>query len=228
MMKNLKNYRNKELRYYLIANIAVLLLLLDFLNIHQLNSCVQATALISTFLYISILSSAIFVLTFTADSIFSSKLKELLIGCRLPGETIFTKMKTKNFDKRFSRKDVLSIYSNIYNSFPNKKKDRYTYENNEWYKIYSKYRKVTMIAISNRDYLLCRDIYFSTIVVIIIYLILTLLFKIITFDCRYIGYLVTMLIISNIGTRIRGRRLACNVIAYDITNRYKTNKNEGE
>jgi len=227
-MTNLKNYRNKELRYYLIANIAILLLLLDFFNPHQFDNNDQVTTLISTFLNISILSSVIFVLTFTADCIFSSQLKDFLIIGRLPGETIFTKIKTKNIDKRFSSEDALKIYSNIYDSLPDKKEERYAYENTEWYKIYNRHRETTMIMISNRDFLLCRDIYFSTIVVIIIYLVLTLVFKIIAFDCRYIGYLVTMLFISNIGTRIRGTRFACNVIAYDITNQPPVNKNEGE
>ena len=49
-MKNLKNYRNKELRYYLIANIVVLLLLLDFFNPNKFGSNEQVTELISTFL----------------------------------------------------------------------------------------------------------------------------------------------------------------------------------
>jgi hypothetical protein len=227
-MTNLKDYRNKELRYYLIANIAVLLLLLDFSQIPQLGNNVQTTVLLFHFIRITILSSTIFALTFVADSFFSSKLKELLIIGHSPGEKIFTKIKKVNFDKRFSSEDVLKAYSDIYETLPNKKKDKYAYENTEWNKIYNKHREITMIKVSHRDFLLCRDMYFSTITVIIIYLVLTFVFKAIPFDYQYIGYLSVMLIILNIGTRNKAWRFVFNVIAYDIGIQNTNKKNEGE
>jgi hypothetical protein len=227
-MTNLKDYRNKELRYYLIANIAVLLLLLDFFQIPQLDNGVQMTVLIYNFFRITVLSSTIFVLSFVADSLFSSELKNLLIIGRSPGEKIFSKIRKGKFEKRFSKDDALKIYSSIYESLPQKKKKRYAYENDKWYKIYNKHREISMIQVSHRDFLLCRDIYFSTIICIVIYLVLTIVFQTIAFDWRYIGYLTVMLIISNIGTRNRGMRFVSNVIAYDITNQKKGNKIEGE
>jgi len=223
---NLKDYRDKELRYYLIANIAVLLLLLDFFHMSQSVSNIQISDLISTFFNASILSSTIYVLSFVADSLFSSRIKDLLIFGHLPGEKIFSKIKDTTIDNRFSSEDALKKYSQVYESMPKTKKDKYTYENVEWYKIYNKHREVTMIMLSNRDFLLCRDIYFSTIIIIIIYLFLSIIFKIIIFDLRYLCYLFVMLIISNIGTRNRAMRFVCNVITYDITNNTTNNAKE--
>jgi len=131
---------------------------------------------------------------------------------------IFSRIQKTTIDKRFPREDALKKYSEVYKSLPTVKKDRYDYENTEWYKIYNKHREITMIMVSNRDFLLCRDIYFSTIIMFVIYLFLTIVFKIIIFDCRYLGYLIVMLILSNIGTRNKAMRFTCNVIAYDIAN----------
>jgi len=220
-MKNLKNYRDKELRYYIIANIAVLLLLLDFFHFSQFE--IQIIEIISNFIKISIISSMVYVLTFIADGLFSSDLKILLIGGHSPGKKIFSKIQNSTFDERFTCEEAQKIYSKIYESLPKEKKDKFRFENAEWYKIYNKYREVKMIMVSNRDFLLCRDIYFSTIVNIIIYLGLTFVLKTIVFDWRYIGYLTVMLILSNLGTRNKSRRLVNNVIALDIAN-YKTQK----
>jgi hypothetical protein len=223
-MRNLKNYRNKELTYYIIANIAVLFLLSDFFHLFQSEDNIHITEIISNFLNISIIFSIIYIFTFIADSLFSSELKMWLIGGHSPGEKIFSKIQKGTFDKRFNCEEAQKIYSDIYELLPKEKKDKFVYENAEWYKIYNKYRDVKMIMISNRDFLLCRDIYFSTIVNIIIYLCLTFIFKAIVFDWRYIGYLFVMLILSNLGTRNKGNRFVSNVITFDIANYNKTKK----
>ena len=227
-MTNLKDYQDKELRYYLFANIAILLLLLDLFPISQSDNLFQIIDLVSTFFGVTLISSTIYIFALIVDSLFGSEIKMLLIGGRSPGSNIFSKIKKGTFDNRFTYEDAQKIYSKVYDSMPNNKKDRHSYENAEWYKIYNKHREVTMIIKSNRNYLLCRDIYFSTIANVLIYLILTLGFKIIFFDWRYICYLTAMLIFSNIGTRNKGMRFVCNVIAYDIANnttKLKENEN---
>jgi len=223
-MNNLKNYRNEELSYYIIANIAVLLLLLDFFHFSQFEDNIQITEIISNILNVSIISSIIYVFTFIADGLFNSDIKIWLIGGHSPGEKIFSKIQNGTFDKRFTCEEAQKIYSKIYELLPKEKKDKFRFENAEWYKIYNKYREDTMIMVSNKDFLLCRDIYFSTIINIIIYLGLTFIFKTIAFDWRYIGYLTVMLILSNLGTRNKGSRFVSNVIALDIANYNKIQK----
>jgi hypothetical protein len=171
------------------------------------------------------ISGVIFVFTFLADSLYPSELKEKLILYRVPGETIFSKIKEKNTDKRFTWEQAKEAYKSVYNNLPENKKEQYIYENSEWYKIYNKHRDKMMIKVSNRDFLLCRDIYFATIATMILYLVLVFIFRVIIFDCRYIGYLICMLIISNIGTRNKAKRFVYNVISYDITHQKNT---EGE
>jgi hypothetical protein len=225
-MVNLKDYQTKELCLYVMTNISVLLLLLGFLD-HPEQSVIQTIEVISNILNMVILSAAIFTFTFLTDSIFSSEIKFHLAGFQLPGGKIFSRIKNKNIDKRFSREDAILTYKNIYESMPNEKKERYVYENSQFYKIYNQYRNVTMIMVSNRDFLLCRDIYFSTISTIALYLLLTILFKIIAFDWRYIVYLALMLIVANLGLRNKGWRFVCNIIAYDISNHQTGDKIEG-
>jgi len=96
-MVNLKDYREKELRYYFIANIAVLLLLLDFFHLSQSGNSIQVPELLSNLLNISILSSTIYVLAFIADSLFSSNIKKLLIIGHFPGEKNIFKNPKNNY-----------------------------------------------------------------------------------------------------------------------------------
>ncbi|MDR1400355.1 MAG: hypothetical protein LBJ41_10570, partial [Treponema sp.] len=216
-MENLKDYREKELRYYTMANILILLLLLGNFQFQADVSTINAFNIIINVLEMVFISGVIFVFTFLADSLFPSELKQKSISRRVPGETIFSKIKEKNTDKRFTWEQAKEIYKSVYNNLPENKKERYMYENSEWYKIYNKHRDNMMIKVSNRDFLLCRDIYFATIVTMILYLVLAFIFKVIIFDCRYIGYLICMLIISNVGTRNKAKRFVYNVISYDIT-----------
>jgi hypothetical protein len=125
MAKNLKNYRQKELSYYVIANITLLLLLLDFFHISQPENNIQGIELISNFLNLAILSSAIFVFTFIIDSLFGATLKTRLVARHSPGEKIFSEIIQKNPDKRFTRDTALKVYSEIYNSMPQDKKEKY-------------------------------------------------------------------------------------------------------
>ena len=80
-MKNLKSYRDKELRYYIIANIGVLLLLLDFFHMTQYDHGSRAFEMVSIFINMSILSSTIYVLVFVVDSFFSDNIKIRLSSC---------------------------------------------------------------------------------------------------------------------------------------------------
>jgi len=135
-------------------------------------------------------------------------------------------MRTATVDKRFSPDDVLLKYSEVYKLLPSAKKEKYAYENIEWYRLYSKHRDAPMIMMSNRDFLLCRDIYFATVITVPIYMLLTLVLRLVAFDWRYIAYLAVMLILSNLGARNKAMRHAYNVIAYDMNTPNKTKEND--
>ena len=90
------------------------------------------------------------------------KLKNVIVNLclmKLPGEYIFTEIKAKNKDIRFTTEEALQRFSAIYSNIPTNAREKRIYENSQWYKIYSKYREKPVIFISNRNYLLMRDIY---------------------------------------------------------------------
>lgn len=215
-MNNIKDYREKEQKMYIIANIFVLILLsdsTDFFNFQILwiDAFVKLVD-------ISLLSSTIYIFAFLADALFSSsiKMKMLYFWGHLPGETIFSTLKRNNTDLRFSTEHLLEKYKKIYDSMPTDKRKKYRYENDHWYRIYNRYRDIPMIFVSNRDYLLCRDLYISTIIIVICYVISCSILSVFYWNIESGVYLFCMLLITNISAHIKGRRFAINVVAYDL------------
>lgn len=215
-MNNIKDYREKEQKMYIIANIFVLILLSDSTDFRNFQ-----TPWISAFVKlvdISLLSSTIYIFAFLADALFSSSIKmKMLYFCgHLPGETIFSTLKRNNTDLRFSTEHLLEKYKKIYDNMPTDKQKKYRYENDRWYSIYNRYRDIPMIFISNRDYLLSRDLYISTIVIFICYVISCSIFSVFCCNVKSVVYLICMLLITNISARIKCRRFAMNVVACDL------------
>lgn len=217
-MNNIKEYREKEQKMYIIANIFVLIL---FSNISDVVSFQDERFDILIKLFdTALLSSIIYIFSFLTDSLFSSglKMKLLYLTGHLPGETIFSKLKNRNRDLRFSTGQLFEKYKEIYDSLPTDKKKKYQYENEHWYGIYNKHRDVSMIFVSNKDYLLCRDLYISTIIIFVCYAISCSLIHVFEWNLGCIIYLIFMLLVTNISAHIKGRRFAINVLAYDLHN----------
>lgn len=212
-MKDLKDYRNKELKYYSIACLVVLLYIEDKNNI-SLNDIFNKnfSLLLGT--------SLIYIFSFILDSIFSYKetIIELFGVIKLPAKTIFSKIeKGKLKDIRFTRNEVLTKYENIYREIHTDKNKKYEYENSEWYKIYSSNRNESVIFYSQRDFLLCRDIFFNTFFILILYIINIFTLKIFSFHLYYIIFLIFMLFIAFFITHNKALKLVTNVIAFDLT-----------
>lgn len=212
-MKDLKDYRNKELKYYSIACLVVLLYIEDKNNI-SLNDIFNKnfSLLLGT--------SLIYIFSFILDSIFSYKetIIEFFGLIKLPAKTIFSKIeKGKLKDIRFTRNEVLTKYENIYREIHTDKNKKYEYENSEWYKIYSSNRNESVIFYSQRDFLLCRDIFFNTFFILILYVINIFTLKIFSFHLYYIIFLIFMLFLSFFITHSKALKFVTNVIAFDLT-----------
>ena len=166
----------------------------------------------------ALVSSIIYIYVFLLDSLIPGDIKQKVayfhIG-KLPGYTIFTKMKQSVRDDRFTQADVMQKYNQIYTNMPIGKKEKGKYENAQWYKIYNNYKNESKILIANRDFLLSRDLTIITIMLIIIYFILIGL-KIIVFSKTIVTVMLIELIVSNISMRGKATRLAYNVISEDI------------
>lgn len=217
-MNNIKDYREKELKLYIVATIIILLSInKDLIILESTRSYIEDIfKVINTVLT----SASMYIFAYISDSFYSSHFKEkvmTLFGIvRLPGQKIFTEIKNKNKDLRFSAETALEVYKEIYNNMPSEKKKKYIYENENWYKLYSKYRDIPMIYNSNKDYLLCRDMFFATLSLIVLYF-LCFIFDVFEFDLKCLQLFILLLIINFINAINKSKRLVYNVIAYDIS-----------
>ena len=217
-MNDIKDYRNNELKNYVIGNILLVLYfsgIFDNLFTLDINSNLNIW---KTLIESALVSSIIYIYVFLLDSLIPGDIKQKVayfhIG-KLPGYTIFTKMKQNNKDDRFTHADIVKKYASIYSNMPVGKKEKGKYENAQWYKIYNNYKNESKILIANRDSLLSRDLTIITIMLIIIYFILIGL-KIIVFSKTIVTVMLIELIVSNISMRGKATRLAYNVISEDI------------
>lgn len=217
-MKNIKDYRGKELLWFIVAQL-VFVIVFQNPDIFWINQTNWQDCLLGI-LPSTIVFSFIGVVAFILDSLFSNKVKYrfLYFWGRMPGEKVFTNIKNKTVDMRITKAVAEDKYKNIYANMPDSKQERYLYENAKWYEIYSKHRDTDMMYFSHRDYLLCRDIYFATIIIVIFYLLTTLLISSICLCWTTVIFEAIVLIISNVATRQRASRFVLNVIAYDLNN----------
>jgi len=217
-MKDLKDYREKELPLYIIANVLLFLVVHSFITVDT-NNFPKTTEVLAQVFVSGILSAIAFGFIIVTECLFTSNFKNNLLYLfglfNLPGCTIFSKIKDKDSDNRFSYRKVAEKYPTLYENLPTEKKVRLRYENEKWYVIYNQIREVPMIHVSQRDWLLCRDIYISTLVMLGMYIVVTVL-GFAEFNCNYLLFLIVMLAITNFGTNRKAARFAYNVIAYDI------------
>jgi len=221
-LNNLKDYRENELKQYVIANALVFLLVHEFINFTDTENIKLVQGIVSL-LGTTLLASIIYIFTILVDSVIDDKIKNRLVNLyfmKLPGEYIFTEIKNKNKDIRFTT--ALQKYSHIYSEIPENLNERKKYENSQWYKIYNLYREIPMVFMSNRNYLLMRDMYVSTLVIVVLYFISCFFFRWLTYEKLYIIYLLGILIITNVATHIKAKRFVYNVIALDIFKKEET------
>ena len=217
--KNIKDYRDHELKSYVIGNLLIILLLsgtFDEIMAKDINSFASA---FSTVVNILITSSISYIFVFLMDSVIPGDVKFSIVYFpfgELPGKTIFSKMKNDCKDMRFTEAEVLFQYEDIYTSLPENQKDRKKYENSKWNNLYRKYEKKSRVFVANRDFLLCRDMTIMTVFLLGIYLLGIYGLQIFGFSRRIIAILIIEYIICNIAARGKGEKFAYNVIAEDI------------
>jgi len=217
-MNNLKDYRDRELSLYIIANVLIFLIVHRFIRV-DLTDIPAATKVLADVFSSVVFSAIAFGFILVVECLFTSEFKENLLYLfgllKMPGSTIFSKIKNKDSDVRFSYQTLKEKYPELYEDLPADKKARLRYENEHWYSIYSQCRETSMIYYSQRDWLLCRDIFISTFLMIIMYAIVSIL-HFATFNPHYTTFLIILLVITAIGANRKAVRFAFNVIAYDL------------
>lgn len=216
---NIKDYKNKEINMYILGVIFLYLCISNSFNLDN-NNMINVNQLINT----TLSSGIIYLFTYLSDAMISSYFKDKIIYLfgiiKKPGEWIFSNIKHNCKDDRIYSEKANQKYKDIYLNMPKEKNKRKKYENSEWYAIYSNYRNETMIEISNREYLMTRDLVFVTISMLIIYIALCVL-NIFYWSFTFIIILLILLIINTISANIKAKRFVYNVIAIDLT---KTSK----
>lgn len=215
-MSDIKNYKSKELLWFIIGQIFTVIVFQtpEILNFNFTEWQIAMVKIVTS----TVFSSVIGVYSFVFDAMFSDELKYkmLYFGMIRPGEIIFSKIRDNHKDFRYTKEKAMEKYKEIYDGMPNLKSVQKAYENDNWYQIYRRHSNEPMVYYAHRDYLFCRDIYFSTIIIVAFYVLLTYLLSSVTLSWRLLLFELVLLIASNIATRKRAERFVDNVIAYDL------------
>ena len=100
---------------------------------------------------------------------------------------------------------------------PNEKAARREIENAEWYQIYQRYQEKGSVIQSQRDYLMCRDLFIETLAFLIVYILSVHIFpSVVCFSLKFLIVLFVLSIAFNICTHLKMSRFVTTVIAVDI------------
>lgn len=212
--RNLKEYRDKELKWFLLANILLMLVGSNILSFGETGSL--SISDISSILGVTAVSSAIYIYTFILDSVIPAQAKVFLVFLwrRQPSCTIFTDMEHKFEDDRFKLEDAKKKYRHIYERIQSEP-DSFD-QTPLWYEIYNKHRNNTIVFGSNRDYLLLRDMHSQTIIMMLVYLLLWWFSGLLVFSWKFLLYLGIMTVLLNVGARVQGKRMVYNALSVDL------------
>lgn len=221
----MKEYRDKE-----IKNLIYLLFFLFLIWCTPALTNIQTTdgqskyAALSAIVESTVISAILSCASVLFDCILSSNLKDKLVGLFFiprAGETIFSKIKAgKVKDDRFRQSDAVSLYADIIQSLPSDKTERRELENITWYRIYQKYQEKGQVSQSQRDYLMCRDLYVETLVFLLIYILSLYTFpSTVILSMRFIKTLFVLAVAFNICTHLKMKRFVTTVIAVDVAKR---------
>lgn len=221
-MKDFKNYRKYELKYYVFANIIFLLLTRQRTkNIVEIFENTSFLENINKILCFSIVSIVTYIIIFVFDSLIPGNAKWRMVYWFLPepSEIVFIDIRDNDNDNRFTSTQLQKKCRKIYRRLDecDNRKDKYRMSKRKWHSIYLKYENEEKIKAAKRDYIITRDLYISTIFIILC----CLFIGVIGFDIRIPKsyYLLTAVefLILKIAVRARGTRLCRTVLATHVS-----------
>ena len=217
---NIKDYREKELQTFVIANIIVILYMSGILSFDGIINENSYMKLIIMIVNSSLFSGMIYSLCIVFDSLISPGIKDkfVYLWWHKPGETIFSRMSKTKIDDRFTMKDAEKKYSAIFKELPSirDKKKKREYENSKWYRIYRLHEEEMKVLVAQRDFLLCRDMVLVTIVTLMIYITFAVSLDFLPVKPMPIIYLLLMYLITMLAANVKAKRFANTVISCDI------------
>ena len=230
MQSHMKEYRKNELKYYVIGNILILLLMEGMFDGLMAKVSNDAVDIIETLLESAIIGSIVYIYTFLLDSFMPSKAKDAIayFPTGRPGDYIFTEIEQRCPDARFTKQQVHNKYSDVYKRIyslqaNDEKEELRKYQNSEWYKIYKKNQDDESVYTSQHDFLLIRDMGSMTIMIVALYIAMVVL-GLISFDGRVVAFFIVEFLLSNFATKNKAKRFVYNVIATDLSQRESSRK----
>jgi hypothetical protein len=213
----MKDYRDKEIKWYIFAYLFLVIGLFSPESMPSIN--IDWLSNIDKLLSSSLLAGAICTLAFVLDCLYTANAKERLLFLgftALPGKTIFTRISEgKVKDIRFKNEDAQARYSEIINSLPSDKMEKGLYENAKWYSLSRAHEGDQRVNTAHRDYLLARDLYTTTITLLVL-TVISMAIGLAGFSWILIGYLFAMLVLTNVVAHFRAHRFVNSVIATDM------------
>lgn len=220
----MKDYREKELKWYILAYLFLMI---------GINSTGLITygsedwfGSIEKLLSSSLLAGVICTLAFVFDCLYTAELKDLLLCLgftTLPGKTVFARIsKGKINDMRIDVEKAQEKYKDVIDGLPSNKKEKERYENTKWYSLSRIHEDDPRVKTAHRDYLLTRDLYTTTITMFVLTA-ASMGFRVVAFSWILVGYLIAMLILTNVATHFRAHRFVNSVIAVDMNPKQKSN-----
>lgn len=204
MEKTLINKNRKYLITYLFVNILLFIFFSnnEFFPSKNIND--YFTYFKSPVYYFSFL---LILITIVLEGFFSSNIKYILIFFKiknpLPGCRAFTKI--AHFDPRIDYTELKTKYGIL----PQNPVE----QNNEWYKLYKIYQNKNIVLNSHKNFLLVRDLYSISILLIIF---LPIIYIFIVGNVNYFYYhliiLSIMAFLLNISARNYANRFVANVL----------------
>lgn len=220
MINTYKEYRNKELKYFLITEILMFILLNYRKDFEQL---MNQNSLISIFLSSPILYFYCLIL----DNVVPKNLKNafsfyLNKDCmpmffQLPGRTIFSKLKENKIkDLRIDKIKVQQKYRDIFECI---KENKATYEmqNSKWLQMkydLEKHQKNAKLEIAEKEYLLFRDMLSMHILFSVLFYIFHLI-RIVNFTNLTFVYIVVAYFVLFLCVRTTSSKFVYEVIVQD-------------
>ena len=220
-----KNYKEKELRQYILAYLLVAIAAVGFQTINGLQSQIISSATnvmipVLQMIMTDIFIGAICVLVVIFNEIWPDSAKTKLVYWRLPSDTVFTKISTGKIDTTgFDLDKARSIYAHLFSATAEK-------QTSEWNLLLRKCRDAdrSNVVEAERMQLMTRDLCMSTVSLLIMNLvaagILAVLNSSIYFSFKMLGlpiaYLVVMLIVTRFAAQNRANRFLSLVIKNNV------------
>ena len=220
-----KNYKEKELRQYVLAYLLVTIALIGFQTTSELQISQNDTnVMMSMFQMImtDIFIGAICVLVLIFNEIWSDNMKTKLVYGKFPSDNVFTRIFNNKIDTTgFNHDKAKTIYAHLFSASASE-------QTTEWNKLLRKCRGSghNNVIEAERMQLMTRDICLSTISLLflnfIAIIILTIFNKNICISINVLGvpifYLVVMLFVTKVTSKNRANRFLMMVIKNDVQN----------